>query len=163
MKLCFAVAMSVLAIVLVIIKGCHSWLFLANSQTMAVLLSAILLTFSRVIQVGAYPNCLLKQGECLDGNQGPLLEAVKPKINHNIANETIFNVTSVKECAVKCYENEECNYFTFYKEKLGEKKRDSCNLVGFNLRQACFNLEKACVFLKACDNFDKGCKTCQVK
>ena len=51
------------------------------------------------------------------------------------------------------------------REERDNSPNTTCKLVGFNLRQACFNLEKTCVLLKECgDNtFDDGCKTCKVR
>ena len=126
-------------------------------------MTVLLVSLIFIHLVVGYPDCLLKKGECLDGNQGPLLEAVKPMINQNIAKETIFDVENVEECSRRCFEDDECGYFTYYKEKLPKNQRKSCNLVGFNLREACFNLEKACVLMKACERFNASCSTCQVK
>ena len=55
-------------------------------------------------------------------------------------------------------------YFTYYEKEIPEhlKATNSCLLVGWNLRQACFNLEKACVMMKECRVLDETCKTCQV-
>ena len=56
-------------------------------------------------------------------------------------------------------------YFTYYEKEIPEpmKATNSCLLVGWNLRQACFNLEKTCVMMRECKAFDETCKTCQVK
>ena len=55
-------------------------------------------------------------------------------------------------------------YFTYYEKEIPEhlKATNSCLLVGWNLRQACFNLEKTCVMMKECRVLDETCKTCQV-
>ena len=48
------------------------------------------------------------QGECLDNNEPPLVEWVKPQINHNVIGDSIDNVTSVTQCAENCLDNPEC-------------------------------------------------------
>ncbi len=55
-------------------------------------------------------------------------------------------------------------YFTWYKAKMNEKDQDEapCQLVGFNLKQACFNLESRCVLLKECEKFNDTCHKCRV-
>ena len=55
-------------------------------------------------------------------------------------------------------------YFTWYERPLTEKEteEESCHLVGFNLRQACFNLENRCVLLRECSQFNSSCQLCQV-
>ena len=55
-----------------------------------------------------YPKCLIRRGECLDGNEAPLKEGIKPQINHNIIGESIANVTSADECAEECFDHPEC-------------------------------------------------------
>lgn len=124
---------------------------------------AVLIVLAFDFTGAAYPECLLKHGECLDNNQGPLLEYKKPQINTNVINETIFDVESVEDCASLCFNNDECGFFTYYRDQLPENMREKCGLVGFNLRKACFNLEKACVLLQHCEEFDTNCTTCQVK
>ncbi len=59
---------------------------------------------------GKYPVCWIKNGECLDGNVGPLIEAIKPQINHNIANESVMNVMSLDDFAKECLKETECRY-----------------------------------------------------
>ena len=56
-------------------------------------------------------------------------------------------------------------YFTYYPHKIHTEglTPERCGLVGFNVGQACFNLEKACVLLKECLQFDTTCRSCQVK
>ena len=60
-------------------------------------------------------------------------------------------------------------YFTWYpKYPIPEKEDEEiklreCHLVGFNLQQACFNLENVCVLLRECSKFDTTCKDCQVR
>merc|ERR1712020_370612 len=36
-----------------------------------------------------YPQCWIRKGECLDNNEPPLREAIKPQINHNVIGESI--------------------------------------------------------------------------
>ena len=55
-----------------------------------------------------YPQCWIRYGECLDNNEPPLKEAVKPQINHNVVGESIFNVTSVDACSEECHDNADC-------------------------------------------------------
>ena len=38
-----------------------------------------------------------------------------------------------------------------------------CFLVGFNLREACSNLEDRCVLLRECSQFNESCTKCQVR
>ena len=57
---------------------------------------------------GMYPDCWIKKAECLDGNVGPLIEAVKPQINHNIVKESVMNVMSLDECAQQCFNETKC-------------------------------------------------------
>lgn len=99
----------------------------------------------------------------MDDNEPPLREAIKPQINHNIVGESIENITSVDECADECYRNSECRFFTWYKRPLSDKEVDDapCLLVGFNLRQACFNLENRCVLLRECSKFNDTCALCR--
>ncbi len=59
-------------------------------------------------------------------------------------------------------------WFTYYEDALTLEERlanrnDTCQLVGFNLKQACFNLENTCVLLKECNAFNTTCKTCKVR
>ena len=57
---------------------------------------------------GMYPECWIKNVECLDGNVGPLIEAVKPQINHNIVKHALMNVMSLDDCAQQCFNETEC-------------------------------------------------------
>ena len=56
-------------------------------------------------------------------------------------------------------------YFTWYKNPLNEAETEEnpCHLVGFNLKQACFNLKNRCVLLRECSQFNSSCITCQVR
>ena len=56
-------------------------------------------------------------------------------------------------------------YFTYYPHKIRTQglKPEKCGLVGFNVGQACFNLEKTCVLLKECLKFNDTCKSCRVR
>lgn len=110
-----------------------------------------------------YPKCWIKYGECLDQNKGPLLKGVKPQINQNIVGESISNITSLDDCVSECVKNPDCGYFTYYAKPIDHAKRNlsDCQLVGFNLRQACFNLENTCVLLKNCQIFNSTCSSCK--
>ena len=73
----------------------------------------------------------------------------------------IFNYKTVR--------NFHSRYFTWYPKYPTPEKEDEeiklreCHLVGFNLQQACFNLENVCVLLGECSKFDTTCKDCQVR
>ncbi len=117
-----------------------------------------------------YPSCWVRMGECLDSNAGPLKVGVTPQMNPNVIGESVKNVESFEECSSLCFrkENETCRWFTYYEKTVSAEERqanpnDTCRLVGFNLKQACFNLEKTCVLLKECATFDTSCKYCKVK
>lgn len=56
----------------------------------------------------AYPNCWIERGECLDNNEPPLREAVKPQINLNIIGDSIADVASVTDCSEECFDNPHC-------------------------------------------------------
>lgn len=56
-------------------------------------------------------------------------------------------------------------YFTYYAKPIPIDKRinntQNCYLVGQNLNQACFNLERTCVLMKECQHFNSSCTTCK--
>ncbi len=61
-------------------------------------------------------------------------------------------------------------WFTYYERSITVRERRAspeavCKLVGFNLGDACFNLDEACVLLRKCTDltFDPGCETCKVR
>ena len=54
------------------------------------------------------------------------------------------------------------SYFTWYPKQIPSLNDTGCYLVGFNLRQACFNLQDTCVLMKECSVFNTSCTTCQV-
>ena len=56
------------------------------------------------------------------------------------------------------------SYFTYYKDKITADNWSvhNCSLVGHNLRHACYHLQRACVLLRHCEDFDEGCLTCKV-
>ena len=54
------------------------------------------------------------------------------------------------------------SYFTWYPKQSPSLNDTGCYLVGFNLRQACFNLQDTCVLMKECSVFNTSCTTCQV-
>jgi len=122
-----------------------------------------LFAFISLSSGGLYPKCWIKKGECLDSNVGPLIQAVAPQMNHNIVKNASMGVESLDDCASQCFNETECRYFTYYEKEIPEylKATNSCLLVGWNLRQACFNLEKTCVMMKECRVLDETCKTCQ--
>ena len=68
----------------------------------------ILPVFVSLSNGGMYPECWIKKAECLDGNVGPLIEAVKPQINHNIVKQAMMNVMSLDECAQQCFNETQC-------------------------------------------------------
>ena len=57
------------------------------------------------------------------------------------------------------------SYFTYYKDKITADNWNvhNCSLVGHNLRHACYHLQKACVLLRHCENFDGSCLNCKVR
>jgi len=66
----------------------------------------------------------------------------------NFENKELFLLTS--------------RFFTYYPELSMPMNESDCLLVGFNLRQACFNLNNVCVLLKECLLFNDTCSTCMV-
>ena len=69
-----------------------------------------LFAFISLSSGGLYPKCWVKKGECLDGNVGPLIEAVAPQINHNIVKNASMGVESLDDCASQCFNETECRY-----------------------------------------------------
>ena len=68
------------------------------------------ITFVSLSNGGMYPECWIKNGECLDNNVGPLIEAVTPQINHNIVKNASMDVATLDDCAQQCYNDTECRY-----------------------------------------------------
>ena len=64
--------------------------------------------YNLVTTAKGYPPCWIRRGECLDNNEPPLREAIKPQVNHNVIGNSIANITSVDACADECYDNSEC-------------------------------------------------------
>ena len=56
-------------------------------------------------------------------------------------------------------------YFTYYPYKIKNARLspERCGLVGFNVGQACFNLDRTCVLFKECLNLNSTCRSCRVK
>ena len=64
---------------------------------------------------GLYPECWIKNGECLDNNVGPLIEAVTPQINHNIVKNASMDVETLDDCAQQCFNDTECRFMKYLK------------------------------------------------
>ena len=57
---------------------------------------------------------------------------------------------------------QQLRYFTWYPKQASPMNDTDCFLVGFNLRQACFNLAEVCALMKECETFNTTCTKCQV-
>ena len=69
--------------------------------------------FTSLSNGGMYPECWIKNGECLDNNVGPLIEAVTPQINHNIVKNASMDVETLDDCAQQCFNDTECRSISY--------------------------------------------------
>ena len=99
--------------VVVTIGCCHGETFqtgqhLVNHWELIKMRVFLILNLAIAVCQGGYQRCLVKNGECLDGNRGPLIENVKPHVNQNVINATA--ATSLEDCGRICFEDENCGY-----------------------------------------------------
>lgn len=69
--------------------------------------ASTVLLLAAVASGSKYPECWIREGECLDDNAGPLLEGVKPQINQNVV-DVVEDVQDFDACASQCVMNQDC-------------------------------------------------------
>merc|ERR1711874_521493 len=100
------------------------------------------------------PNAGFTTGSVLMTTSLPLniKDIVKPLPNENVI-RIEKGVQTIEDCKNKCEDVSTCTFYTLYKDDLNK----NCQIVGFNLGNACNYLSNVCVLLKSCKQFDQSC------